>query len=94
MGEMVGTVKKKGGRSFCGVDRHRMGTDGNGITTLAVFHGCPLQCKYCLNPQTLGPRYEDVVYYTPKKLYQEVKKDNLYFHRCGKQCAYIERNGS
>lgn len=82
MGEMVGTVEKWKRREeapFCGVDRHRMRTDGNGITTLVVFHGCPLRCKYCLNPQTLGPRYEDVVYYTPKELYQEVKKDNLYF---------------
>lgn len=60
------------------VDRHRIGTDGNGITTLVIFQGCPLRCRYCLNPQTLRPAYGDV-YYTPKKLYQEVKKDNLYF---------------
>lgn len=40
MEEMVGTVEnmeKERGSSFCGVDRHRMGTDGNGITTLVVF---------------------------------------------------------
>ncbi|EFV31733.1 radical SAM superfamily protein [Bacteroides eggerthii 1_2_48FAA] len=71
--------KRREEAPFCGVDRHRMGTDGNGITTLVVFHDCPLRCKYCLNPQTLGPRYEDAVYYIPKELYQEVKKDNLYF---------------
>lgn len=64
---------------ICSVNRHRMGTDGNGITTLIVFHGCTLRCKYCLNPQTLRPKNNDVVYYTPKRLYQEVKKDNLYF---------------
>lgn len=61
------------------IDRHRIGTDGNGITTLVVFHGCPLRCKYCLNPQTLRSENGNAVYYTPKKLYQEVKKDNLYF---------------
>ena len=25
---------------FIGVSRHRMATDGNGVTTLAAFHGC------------------------------------------------------
>ncbi len=32
------------------VSRLRLGTDGEGITTLVAFHGCPLQCKYCCNP--------------------------------------------
>ena len=35
-----------------GISRHRLSTDGEGVTTLVAFHGCPLRCKYCLNPQT------------------------------------------
>lgn len=37
-----------------GVARHRLATDGDGVTTLVAFHGCPLHCRYCLNPQSLG----------------------------------------
>ena len=32
-----------------GVNRHRLLIDGEGVTTLVAFHGCPLHCKYCLN---------------------------------------------
>ena len=35
------------------IDRHRLTIDGEGVTTLVAFHGCPLHCKYCLNPQCL-----------------------------------------
>ncbi|MDE7423552.1 MAG: radical SAM protein [Lachnospiraceae bacterium] len=31
------------------ISRHRMGTDGEGITTLVGFYGCLLDCKYCVN---------------------------------------------
>ena len=34
------------------VSRHRIATDGEGVTTLVVFHSCPLRCRWCLNPQT------------------------------------------
>lgn len=37
-----------------GVNRHRLLIDGEGVTTLVAFHGCPLHCKYCLNPQSLS----------------------------------------
>ena len=36
-----------------GIARHRMAVDGEGVTTLVAFHGCPLRCKYCLNPQSI-----------------------------------------
>lgn len=36
-----------------GICRHRLTTDGTGVTTLVAFHGCPLHCQYCLNPQCL-----------------------------------------
>lgn len=64
---------------FIGVSRHRIVTDGDGVTTLVAFHGCNLHCKYCLNPQSLrkdGVRKR----YSPSSLYAEVKKDNLYFN--------------
>ncbi|MQN81994.1 radical SAM protein, partial [Prevotella copri] len=27
------------------IDRHRLTIDGEGVTTLVAFHGCPLRCK-------------------------------------------------
>ena len=29
-----------------GIARHRLSTDGDGVTTLVAFHGCPLRCRY------------------------------------------------
>lgn len=43
---------------FIGIDRHRLGVDGVGVTTLVAFHGCPLRCKYCLNRRCLEPPEE------------------------------------
>ena len=61
-----------------GISRHRLSTDGEGVTTLVAFHGCPLRCKYCLNPQSLHS--EDIwKYYDCGQLYEEVKQDELYF---------------
>ncbi len=61
-----------------GLSRHRLSTDGDGVTTLVAFHGCPLRCHYCLNPQSLGDsdRFKE---YTPQSLYDEVIIDELYF---------------
>lgn len=64
------------------VDRHRMMSDGKGVTTLVCFYGCPLSCKYCLNPQcrddnALG---KDI---SPMDLYLYVKRDDLYFQATG-----------
>lgn len=61
-----------------GVVRHRLSTDGEGVTTLVGFWGCPLHCQYCLNPQSLSEE-EKARIYTPEKLYQEVLIDQLYF---------------
>ena len=59
-----------------GIARHRLSTDG--VTTLVAFHGCPLCCRYCLNPQSLGDgsRFKE---YSPQSLYDEVGIDELYF---------------
>lgn len=61
-----------------GISRHRLSTDGDGVTTLVAFHGCPLHCHYCLNPQSLGDgsRYGK---YSPEELYAETCIDELYF---------------
>lgn len=61
-----------------GIERHRLLTDGRGVTTLVAFHGCPLHCKYCLNPHCLK---DDICckWYDCELLYDEVKIDELYF---------------
>lgn len=61
-----------------GIARHRLSTDGDGVTTLVAFHGCPLRCRYCLNPQSLGDggRFNE---YSPEELYAETRIDELYF---------------
>lgn len=61
-----------------GISRHRLTTDGEGVTTLVAFHGCPLRCKYCLNPQSL---YSEGIWkhYDCMQLYEEVRLDELYF---------------
>lgn len=73
------------------ISRLRMRTDGKGITTLVAFMGCPLNCKYCLNPQCHEPIYEadgttprkNIMLLTPQKLHELVKVDNLYFQTTG-----------
>ncbi len=61
-----------------GIARHRLSTDGDGVTTLVAFHDCPLRCRYCLNPQSLGDdgRFRE---YSPEDLYDTVRIDELYF---------------
>ncbi len=64
------------------INRHRLTTDGEGVTTLVAFHGCPLRCEYCLNAQCLQA---DGVWcrLTPGELYSEVEIDDLYFVATG-----------
>ena len=61
-----------------GISRHRLATDGKGVTTLVAFHGCPLHCKYCLNDQCHDQEkiFRKV---TPFQLLDELMIDNLYF---------------
>ena len=61
-----------------GISRHRLSTDGEGVTTLVAFHGCPLRCKYCLNPQSL---HSEGIWknYDCEQLYEEVRQDELFF---------------
>jgi len=61
-----------------GICRHRLVTDGQGVTTLVAFHGCPLRCKYCLNAQCLQ---SDGVWrrMTVEEILDEAAVDDLYF---------------
>lgn len=69
---------KKQRAKIIGIARHRLSTDGDGVTTLVAFHGCTLCCRYCLNPQALddGGRFRE---YSPEELYAETRIDELYF---------------
>lgn len=61
-----------------GIDRHRMMTDGKGITSLVALAGCPLSCPYCINRELLRDtgRLEKV---SPQKLAEWLAIDHCYF---------------
>lgn len=65
-----------------GICRHRLSVDGAGVTTLVAFHGCPLHCRYCLNPQCLKPEgvWRTL---TPQEVMTYLQKDDLYFRATG-----------
>ena len=65
-----------------GISRHRLAIDGEGVTTLVAFHGCPLRCKYCLNPQSLS-KDTQCIERTVEELIDEVRIDQLYFLATG-----------
>lgn len=62
------------------INRLRMTTDGDGITTLVAGSGCPLSCKYCINRDVLT---KAPVMVTAQELYNRVKIDDLYFCATG-----------
>lgn len=62
--------------------RHRMQTDGKGITTLVCFHGCPLRCKWCINPFSYSPDTKRTEM-TAQELFDKVRIDDLYFLATG-----------
>ena len=62
--------------------RHRLGVDGQGVTTLAAAWGCPLRCRYCLNPQCTQPETR-VRPVTPEELFEMARADDLYFRATG-----------
>ena len=62
-----------------GIERHRIEIDGHGIRTLIGLSGCPLRCKYCLNPHAWDTPQNSEVFFSPKQLYEIVCIDSLYF---------------
>ena len=65
-----------------GISRHRLAIDGEGVTTLVAFHGCPLHCKYCLNPHSLSKETQ-CIERSVEALIDEVRIDQLYFLATG-----------
>lgn len=67
--------------SSIGISRHRIGRDGVGVTTLVGGHGCPLSCKYCLNPQCKSRNA--LFSLSVSELYEKLRIDSLYFSATG-----------
>ena len=62
------------------LSRHRMGLDGEGVTTLVAGAGCPLSCAYCIN-KTVLCQVPTLV--TAAELYEKTRCDDLYFQATG-----------
>lgn len=62
--------------------RLRMQTDGQGVTTLVCFYGCPLRCHWCINAFSFAPDTKRTEM-TPQQLFDQVKLDQLYFLATG-----------
>lgn len=63
------------------IDRHRLDTDGKGVTTLVALSGCPLNCRYCINKDLLsGARVRKL---TADELIQLIMQDYCYFIATG-----------
>lgn len=60
------------------INRHRMGTDGEGVCTLVGLWGCPMRCRYCFNPGCLTPQPSAALYTAPQLL-EKLKQDSPYF---------------
>ena len=69
------------------ISRLRMGTDGNGISTLVVFFDCPLYCEYCINDfcHKLKKPFVGVQHaaFTPQELIEILKQDDIYYLMSG-----------
>lgn len=61
------------------IDRHRIGIDGHGVTTLIGLSCCPLNCSYCINPRC----HQSGSMMSLDELLDIVKIDNLYYLATG-----------
>ncbi len=64
--------------SMLTISRHRMKTDGKGITSLIALAGCPLSCPYCINGELLKDS-SILKRISPKQLVDELAIDHCYF---------------
>lgn len=63
------------------LSRHRLGTDGVGVTTLVAGAGCPLHCRWCINSRLLKEASPLPV--TAEELKARVAVDDLYYRATG-----------
>ena len=63
------------------LSRHRLGTDGVGVTTLAAGAGCPLHCRWCINARLLREAPAENI--TAEELLRRVAVDDLYYRATG-----------
>lgn len=63
------------------LSRLRMGTDGDGVTTLVAGAGCPLSCRWCINRRLLREAPAEPV--TAAELVKRLAVDDLYFRATG-----------
>lgn len=66
--------------SIIGINRHRLKTDGQGVTTLIALSSCQLNCEYCINKKQLQ---STSTIYTAKALLDKVLIDYCYFVATG-----------
>ena len=64
------------------ISRNRIGTDGEGIRTLVSLSGCPLNCRYCINPH-LKKEFPEEKRFTPQSLLERVRIDRHAFLATG-----------
>lgn len=63
------------------IGRHRIVRDGKGVTTLVGVCGCPLKCRYCINPSHSKMLASGAL--SCSDLLDMVNIDNLYFLATG-----------
>ena len=64
------------------IARHRMGTDGQGVSTLVAFWGCPLHCRYCINNFCHDPEYP-YKKMNSEEVVQRLLLDEIYYRMTG-----------
>ena len=63
------------------LSRHRLGTDGVGVTTLVAGAGCPLRCRWCINARLLQEAHAELI--SAEELLNRVRIDDLYYRATG-----------
>lgn len=61
-----------------GIERLRINSDGPGVRALIAVHGCPLSCKYCINPASANESGRWDVY-SPEEVRDEIIGDAIYY---------------
>ena len=63
------------------INRHRLGIDGQGVTTLVAGASCPLRCRWCINQDILRRNAAEMI--SAQELYERGRGDDLYFRATG-----------